>query len=151
MLESKPWPHLLFPNWTPCLYPLILMVHSQHCGQRGPWTQMSGSCCSLQSILMASYFIQKKSQMPSAVYKVLRDPQSPPQPQKLSSCSLTSWLSTASSLFPATLTSLELSRQLSLLCLSGSPPEDPDPLHPSCSSLLYLAPSGKNILSTQLQ
>ena len=74
----------------------------------GPKCQ--GSCCSVQSVLMASYFIQKNSQMPSAVYKVLRDPQSPPPPQKLFSCSLTSLLSTASSLFTATLTFLELSR-----------------------------------------
>lgn len=42
LLEPKPWSHSLFPNWTPRLCPLVLVVHTQHCSQRGPWTQMSG-------------------------------------------------------------------------------------------------------------
>ena len=47
-LSSSPssWSHSLFPKWTPCLCPPVLMVHCQHHGQRGPWT-----CMSVKSLL----------------------------------------------------------------------------------------------------
>ena len=76
------------------------------------------SCCSAQSLLMASHFTQKKRQMPSTVYKVLSGLQAPPPPQYLSSCSLPSSLPTASLIF------LEPSRHASI---SGLYSESPSP------------------------
>lgn len=58
--------HTLFPNWPPCLCPLVLgsIVNTLARGVR-----MSIKSSSVQSLLTASHFIQKKSEIPSTVHK----------------------------------------------------------------------------------
>ena len=150
VLESKPWSHALFPNWTPCLCPLVLMVHSQHCGQWGPWTQMSGKLLLCAKRSRGFLFHPEEK---SNAFSSLQGPEGSPIPTPTPE---------AVFLLPCFLTlhcflpvhchlDIPWTTQIIVFTLSGSPPEDPDPLHPSCLSLLYLAPAGKKILSIQFQ
>lgn len=90
---SKSWPHSCFSDWTPCCA-LSSRVQCQPGSQRVPEFVCQQSHSSYQSLLSASHFTQKKSQILSTVYKVLSDllilPLIPLQPRVLllPTCSL---------------------------------------------------------------